>query len=58
VKLDVTPKGFAWGYEDGPLKVRNTMRLNDQGEWSETTESSFGSSPARRPVEMTLRRQP
>jgi hypothetical protein len=57
-ELEVTPNGFAWGYEAGPLKVRNTMRLNGKGEWVETTESQFGSEPQRTSLEMRLKRQP
>jgi hypothetical protein len=57
-ELNVTPKGFAWGYTAGPLKVSNTMRLTGKGEWAETTEATFGSSPPRKTVEMTLRRMP
>ena len=57
-ELKVTLNGFVWGYEAGPLKVTNTMRLNDKGEWAETTESAFGSNPPRKSVEMTLQRQP
>jgi hypothetical protein len=56
--LSVTPNGFAWGYASGPVKIRNTMRLNEQGEWAETTEMTVGTSPPRKSFEMTLRRQP
>src|ERR1019366_4045686 len=41
-ELKVTPGGFAWGYTAGPLKVNNTMRVNEKGEWSETTETQYG----------------
>jgi hypothetical protein len=54
--LSVTPRGFAWGY--AAVKIRNTMRLNEQGEWTETTEATVDTSPPRRSFEMTLRRQP
>jgi hypothetical protein len=57
-ELNVTPRGFAWGYAAGPVKVSNTMRLNEKGEWAETTETTVSSSPPRKSVEMTLRRQP
>ena len=57
-ELTVTDKGFSWGYEAGPLKVANTMRLTDRGEWAESTETTFGSSPPRKSVEMLLRRLP
>ncbi|MCX6629569.1 MAG: hypothetical protein NTW28_18275 [Candidatus Solibacter sp.] len=56
--LKVTPKGFEWGYTAGPLKVNNVMRINEKGEWVETTESTYGATPPRKSVEMTLRRQP
>ncbi len=57
-KLSVIPNGFVWGYTDGPLKVTNTMRLNKNGEWAETTETTVGSSPPRKSFAMNLRRQP
>lgn len=57
-ELKVVPGGFAWGFAAGPVKVNNTMRLSEKGEWVETTETVFGSSPPRKSVEMTLRRQP
>ncbi len=57
-ELRVVPGGFAWGYTAGPVKVSNTMRLDEQGQWTETTDTVFGSSPPRRSVTMTLRRNP
>ena len=56
--LTVVANGFEWGYTSGPLKVRNTMRIDEKGEWAETTETTFGSSPPRKSVDMTLRREP
>jgi hypothetical protein len=56
VPLRVLPNGFSWGYTAGPVQVENTMRLTDQGEWEETTLTTFGSSPPRKSVEMLLRR--
>jgi hypothetical protein len=57
-ELAVKPKGFAWGYTSGPVKVSNVMQLDDKGAWSETTEVTVGSAPPRKSVEMNLRRQP
>jgi hypothetical protein len=57
-EMNVLPSGFVWGYTAGPVKVSNKMRLNEKGEWAETTETSFGGSPPRKSVEMTLQRQP
>ena len=54
--LTVSPNGFAWGYTFGPVKVNNTMQIDDKGDWVETTETIFGSSPPRKSVQMNLRR--
>jgi hypothetical protein len=56
-ELHVASDGFAWGYESGPAKVNNTMHLNEKDEWVETTETTLGSSPTSKSVEMTLRRE-
>jgi hypothetical protein len=57
-ELKVTPNGFEWGYTAGPLKVNNVMRVNEKGEWAESTVSTYGATPPRKSVEMTLRRLP
>jgi hypothetical protein len=57
-ELKVIPQGFSWGFEAGPLKVSNNMRLNEKGEWVEVTESAYGATPPRKSVEMVLKRQP
>ncbi|MBS1877605.1 MAG: hypothetical protein JSU00_30615 [Acidobacteria bacterium] len=56
-QLSVTENGFSWGYRAGPLKVSNTMRLTESGEWEEITMSTYGSNPAMKSVEMTLTKQ-
>ena len=56
-ELKVTATGFEWGYTAGPVKVSNTMKLTGQGEWYETTEFTYGATPPRRSVEVTLKRQ-
>ena len=56
-ELKVTSQGFTWGYGAGSMKVSNTMQLNAKGEWTETTETTVGSSPPRKTVDMTLQRQ-
>jgi len=57
-ELKVIPQSFTWGFEAGPLKVSNSMRLNEKGEWVEVTESSYGATPPKKSVEMVLKRQP
>ena len=56
-ELTVVADGFSWGFDAGPAKVRNTMRLTSKGEWQETTEVVIGNSPRRRSMEMLLEHQ-
>lgn len=55
-ELAVVAGGFSWGFNAGPAKVRNTMKLTAQGEWQEATEFTMGGSPPQRSVEMLLKR--
>lgn len=55
-ELTVSERGFAWGFDVGPAKVRYAMALNEKGEWTESGEVTVGASPPRKTVEMTLRR--
>jgi len=56
-ELRVTPGGFAWGYEGGPVQVANKMELTAKGEWHEITEIINGNSPPRKTLDMTLKHQ-
>ncbi len=56
-ELKVASQGFTWAYGAGSMKVSNTMLVNAKGEWTETTETTVGSSPPRKTVDMTLQRQ-
>jgi len=56
-ELTVTADGFSWGFTGGPVKVTNTMKLSDKGEWLETTDVTMGSQPPRRSVQMALKKQ-
>jgi hypothetical protein len=57
-ELAVPANGFSWSFAAGPAHIVNTMHLTDKGEWSETTDATFGSNPPRRSVEMLLQHQP
>ncbi len=57
-ELTVQPDGFAWGFDAGPAKIRNTMHLTAKREWQETTDVTFGSDPPHRSVDMLLQHQP
>jgi hypothetical protein len=55
-ELNVTRKGFSWGFPAGPAKIGNAMELNANGEWAETTQITFGTSAPRTSVSMLLHR--
>jgi hypothetical protein len=54
----VQKDGFSWGFNAGPARITNSMRLTDSGEWAETTDVTVGSNKPRRSVDMLLKRQP
>jgi hypothetical protein len=55
-ELKVLDKGFEWGFDAGPAKVRFVMRLNAAGDWVESGDVTIGAS-SRRTLEMTVRKQ-
>lgn len=57
-ELSVPVKGFSWSFAAGPAHIVNTMHLTAKDEWDETTETTVGSNPPHRSVEMLLQRQP
>jgi hypothetical protein len=57
-ELSVRDGGFSWQYQAGPAHLVNTMQLTKNGEWSETTEATFGDNPPQRSVEMLLQHRP
>ena len=56
-ELTVQPDGFSWGFDAGPAKILNSMRLTAKGEWQETTDVTFGSGPPHRSVDMLLQHE-
>ena len=57
-ELTVVDHGFSWGFEAGPAKIVNTMRLTGKGEWAETTETTVAGRPAQKSVDMLLQHAP
>ena len=57
-ELFVSANGFSWSFMAGPVHIVNTMHLTAKGEWAEVTESTFGSNPPQRSVEMLLQHRP
>jgi len=57
VKLADSGRGLAWGFALGDIKTRSTLTVNGKGEWTELAEVTVGSQPARKLMELTVRRQ-
>jgi len=57
VKLDENGKGLTWGFALGPIRTSSVLRINEKGEWTELAEITIDSQPARKLVELTVKRQ-
>jgi hypothetical protein len=57
VKHSEEGKGMTWGFELGEIKMNSVMRINERNEWTEIHDISIGSQPAKRLMEVTVRRQ-
>ncbi len=57
VKLDEDGKGITWGFELGMAKTESRLKLNAKGEWTEATDLIIGTQPARRFMDLTVRRR-
>ena len=57
LKLPESGKGFTWGFAMGPNQMSYVMTINDKGEWTETGDMTMPGQPARRIVELNVRRQ-
>ncbi len=55
-EFEVREKGFEWGFTSGPVVVKNSMTLDPAGQWIETTDVIINNGPARRTVELRVRR--
>jgi hypothetical protein len=53
--LETDGKGFAWGFEAGPAKVRHVMKLTESGDWDESTTVKVGEGPETPMVRMQLK---
>lgn len=50
-------KGIAWGFTLGEIKTNSVLRINQQGQWTESAEITIGSQPPRKFMEVTVTRQ-
>jgi hypothetical protein len=57
VKLSPDGRELTWGFALGDIRTNSTLRINDKGEWTELAHITLGSQPARKLLELTVRRQ-
>jgi len=56
VKLMEDGKGLTWGFTLGPVRTASTLRINEEGEWTELAEIAIGDQPPRRLLELAVHR--
>jgi hypothetical protein len=56
VKLLEEAAVVTWGFALGQVATKSILRINDRGEWTELAEITIGSQPAKRFLELTVRR--
>ena len=57
VKLLEDGKSLAWGFALGSIRTSCVLRINEKGEWTELAEITIDSQPARKLLELTVKRQ-
>src|SRR6266480_1188572 len=57
VKLFEDGKSLTWGFALGEIRSSAVLRINEKGDWTELAEITIGSQPARKLLELTVRRQ-
>lgn len=60
LETDVTlledSKSLRWGFALGSIKTSSVLRINEKGEWTELAEITIDSQPARKLMELTVKR--
>ena len=54
VKLLDDGKGMKWGFSFGEIKTSSTLRITDEGDWTEAAEITFGARPAQKLMELKV----
>lgn len=53
-ELNLQANGFEWGFQQGPVTMRNRMNLDAQGRWSEESKTMFKDGKQVHGVQMLL----
>lgn len=54
VKLAGEGKGVTWGFALGEVRTNSRLRIPENGDWTELTDISIGSAPARKLMELRV----
>jgi hypothetical protein len=57
VKLLADGKSLTWSFALGQIRTSSVLRINEKGEWTELAEIAIESQPARKLLELRVRRQ-
>ena len=50
-------KGLRWGFGVGEIRSRSVLKIDKDGQWTEAAELIIGSQPARKLMDLTVRRK-
>lgn len=56
VQLDEAGKRLRWGFALDQIKTNSLLRINESDDWTETHEATVGSEPARKFMEVMVKR--
>jgi len=56
VRLLEDGAGLQWGFALGEIRTSSVLRINERGEWTELTEIAIGTQPARKFIELMVKR--
>jgi Protein of unknown function (DUF1579) len=50
-------EGLRWGFGVGEIRSRSVLKIDKDGQWTEAAELIIGSQPARKLMDLTVRRK-
>lgn len=50
-------KGLRWGFGVGEIRSRSVLKIERDGQWTEVAELTIGSQPARKLMDLAVRRK-
>lgn len=56
IKLLEDGKSLTWGFALGSIRTSSVLRINEKGEWTELAEIIIDSQPAKKLLELTVKR--